>query len=101
MALGAIQLGRLLGGRSRFVASGNISLDRRNIRQVDEVSRYQIGQGIICGAMRTFQALAGMVALFAVGFYLWGHHFIAALLGWVVFPLLILADFVIGKRKSG
>ncbi len=50
--------------------------------------------------MTTLQAVAGLVTIFAVGSYLWGHHVLAGLVGWIVFPLIILADFIIEKRKS-
>jgi hypothetical protein len=50
--------------------------------------------------MRSLQAVAGLVTICAVGSYLWGHHVLAGLLGWIVFPLVILADFILEKRKS-
>lgn len=50
--------------------------------------------------MRGFQALAGFIAMCAVGSYLWGHHLLAALLGWVAFPLAILADFIVERRRK-
>jgi hypothetical protein len=49
--------------------------------------------------MRALEPIAGLVAIIAVGAYLWGHHYIAAILAWVVFPVFIVAHFMLKKRK--
>lgn len=51
--------------------------------------------------MRILQVVLGLISLFAVGAYLWGYHLLAALLGWVVFPSVILADFIIRDIQRG
>jgi hypothetical protein len=50
--------------------------------------------------MRTLRALTGLIAIFAVGSYLWGHHLLGATLALIVFPLVILDDFIVEKRKT-
>lgn len=51
--------------------------------------------------MRVLQVIAGLISLFAVGAYLWDHHHLAELLGSVVFPSVILVDFIIKDIGRG
>ncbi len=51
-------------------------------------------------SMRPLQIDAAVVAVLALVAYLTGHSSAAIFLGWFVFPLIVLADFVGEKRKN-
>jgi hypothetical protein len=49
--------------------------------------------------MRALQIDAAVVAVLTLVAYLTGHFTTANVLGWIVFPLIIIADYV-GQRRE-
>jgi hypothetical protein len=65
MAVGAIQLGRVLGVRSRVANPWILPLDWGSVRQGNEAFRFQARQRVIRGAMTDAERLTKLTALVA------------------------------------